>query len=210
MVDLPIMTGDGIPTAKIEHREQSGETFAMAAPTVGKVDPWLRVVHFDDNPPDVWSFVVPYMRKGSTKANAERIRWPGYRHKYNAEAQYSEFWALTRARILAARLYGVNGHLRPATMAVPIPAASATSKTKIKSRKVIADTGSGNDLMSEEDCTDEELTTREVVDPVWMSTANGVTKADERVDIPLSKTMGRFKPLLMKSSPPVFSVGRRC
>ena len=76
------------------------------------------------------------------------------------------------------------------------------------SRKWIADTGSGHDLIDE-----KALEGRYEVEPVStikFKTAGGTTSTSEKVDVNVSMLGETAEPVLLKGTPAVLSVGKRC
>ena len=75
----------------------------------------------------------------------------------------------------------------------------------------VADSGSGNDLISRKFLSEkDEKRIRPTLVPVTLNTANDTVVTSEVVPMRMSLTKEKIQPLVLKSVPPVMSIGRRC
>ena len=75
----------------------------------------------------------------------------------------------------------------------------------------IMDTGAGHDMVSAEDISPHMRTAiRDTEDPVYFRTANGVCSTSKHVEVHCSALGQPLHPLIVKDTPPLWSVGYRC
>ena len=76
----------------------------------------------------------------------------------------------------------------------------------------LCDTGSGFDLVEEDALCELILAkAKEMSEALWLKTANGLTAAKRQVTFKLKCLRGGLaNPVLLKSTPPVLSIGYRC
>jgi hypothetical protein len=74
----------------------------------------------------------------------------------------------------------------------------------------IADTGSGIDLIGRKDIDREAISSKRDGEKVCLSTAGGFTDSSKYVDVHLHALNEISTPLVMQSTPPVLSIGKRC
>ena len=159
------------------------------------------------------------VRIGSTLVDTYPVWWemwptpaggniPNYRHPdsvRNLNAKRCEFDALWRAATLANELY--PDYVSPAPL---LPAAVAASD-RIGPDAWVADTGCGYDLISMDDVPVRFRKLAEMADHTYsFYSATGDTAASKTIPIQ-SRALGEtVKPLILKSTPAVLSIGMRC
>ena len=74
----------------------------------------------------------------------------------------------------------------------------------------VADTGSGNDLISRKFLSGKDEKKIKPSTPITLNTANDTVVSSEVVPMRMSLTKEKIEPLVLNSVPPVMSVGRRC
>ena len=72
------------------------------------------------------------------------------------------------------------------------------------------DTGCGHDLVSKRDVSHLLRRVHPAVEPLYLKTANGRTRADKVIDIYVDEIAEEVQPYILDSTPAVLSVGVRC
>jgi hypothetical protein len=124
-------------------------------------------------------------------------------HEYNGDVRIS-------TRIWPPCKTMADAQSKPAARSVQ-KAPSALPAKRFGPDRWLIDTGSGHDLVGRRDVSAAVLrTTRPARCPLVLCTANGDAEANKEVDVPVQSLGGSVSPLLLDSTPPVLSVGRRC
>ena len=141
--------------------------------------------------------IVDYMVKGSTRLVrcAKRRTGPNRSTGLNSNSEASA--GVNRAVRTALDL-GYNSNVTYGVPALGGP------------KWWVADSGSGNDLISRKFLSAKDEKRIKASNPVTLNTANDTVVTSEVIPMKMSLTKEKIQPLVLKSVPPVMSIGRRC